>query len=335
MLPMSLLNLLKRCLAGGHCCSVDIQFHRREGLKKALHDVLINRIGRNALTYGNMVLLSQRIAEIAGAMLVLDHHFVPTRSTVDDPMQERCPITRHPTRFVAIIGCVVVGKHILDVFKRFPRNVSGVDIIDANLPLCHRQANFLRVRGGGIFAYGASFSIDKGSGVGRIFQDLQDGSNGGLLPDDITKPIGSNKASSPRCALLSSPAVIRARMVCNSSSESCPFNLRTNGTVCCISGSTCHDPGRGESRLRAKGSRSPCLLASRGALGGPPLSEWSPALLTLALDRPSHARLFTLRCQCATVPGSSRPTDPGRACSVCAVSCRPRAISQAGRERKA
>jgi hypothetical protein len=87
--------------------------------------------------------------------------------------------------------------------------------------------------------------------------------------------------------------------------------------------------------LRAKGSRSPCFLASRGALGGPPLSEWSPALHTLALDRPSHARLFALRCQCATVPGSSRPTDLGRACSVCAVSCRPRAISQAGRERKA
>src|SRR6266487_4073335 len=126
---------------------------------------------------------------------------------------------------------------------------------------------------------------------------------------------------------------MRCFKICSSASDMVPFNLRTNGTVCCISGSTCHDPGRGESRLRAKGSRSPCLLASRGALGGPPLSEWSPALLTLALDRPSHARLFTLRCQCATVPGSSRPTDPGRACSVCAVSCRPRAISPFG-ERK-
>jgi len=80
--------------------------------------------------------------------------------------------------------------------------------------------------------------------------------------------------------------------------------------------STCHDPGRGEFRLRANGTRLPCLLAPRGALGGSPLSEWSPALLALALDGPSPARPFALRCPWATVPGPSRPTDPGRVCAV-------------------
>ncbi|MFL5662058.1 MAG: hypothetical protein ACJ8BW_12015 [Ktedonobacteraceae bacterium] len=69
-----------------------------------------------------------------------------------------------------------------------------------------------------------------------------------------------------------------------------PFNPRTNRTVCCISGSARHDPGRGESRLRANGTRLPRLLAPTGSLGGPSLSEWAPAFLALALDRPSPAR---------------------------------------------
>src|SRR5712692_2042720 len=114
-----------------------------------------------------------------------------------------------------------------------------------------------------------------------------------------------------------------------------PFNPRTNRTVCCISGSACHDPGRREFRLRAKGTRLPCLLAPRGALGGPSLSEWSPALLALALDGPSHPLCAAFRHHCATVPNPSRPAVAGRVGSVCTVSCRKAAVSQEGRERKA
>ena len=82
----------------------------------------------------------------------------------------------------------------MNLLKRFPSNVGRIDIIDANLPLVHRQANLLGVRGGGIFADGAGFAIDKGTSLGGIFQDLQDGGNGGLLPDDIAKAIASRQA---------------------------------------------------------------------------------------------------------------------------------------------
>ena len=164
----------------------------------------------------------------------------------------------------------------MNLLKRFPSDIGRIDIIDANFPLVHGQANFLGVRGGGIFAYGAGFAIDKSPRIGRIFQDLQDGGNGGLFPHHIakaipsrqaeivcieklqdeafrsepqegrkhesrrswisrwgslctlpmasrTRPMGSDKANSPRCALLRSPAVMRARMVCNSSSANCPL----------------------------------------------------------------------------------------------------------------
>ena len=126
-------------------------------------------------------------------MFVFHDHFVATLSTVDDPMQHGRAVTRHPTRFVAIIGGIVVGKHVLDLFKRFPRDVRRVDVIDANLPLCHRQANLLRVGRGGIFANGAGFAIDNGSCIGRLLQDLQNGGNGGLLPHHIAKAILSRQ----------------------------------------------------------------------------------------------------------------------------------------------
>src|SRR5260370_16297845 len=100
---MSILNLLKCCLLSGHGSRIDIQFHWREGLKKALHDVLINCIGWNALTHRDVVLLPQRIAEIARPMLVLDHHFVSTSATVDDAMKERRTPARNPTEFLEVL----------------------------------------------------------------------------------------------------------------------------------------------------------------------------------------------------------------------------------------
>jgi len=66
--------------------------------------------------------------------------------------------------------------------------------MDANLPLVHRQTNLLCVRGGRIFADGAGFAIDKGTSLGRIFQQLQNGGNGGLFPHHITKAISSWQA---------------------------------------------------------------------------------------------------------------------------------------------
>src|SRR5260370_14271836 len=117
---MSMVNLLKCCVPGGHGSRIEIQFHWREGLKKALHDVLINCIGWNALTHRDVVLLPQRIAEIARPMLVLDHHFVSTSATLDDAMQERSPLARHPTRFVALASSIAICQHPLDVLKGFP-----------------------------------------------------------------------------------------------------------------------------------------------------------------------------------------------------------------------
>src|SRR5260370_17820186 len=45
------------------------------------------------------------------------------------------------------------------------------------------------MRRSGIFANRAGFSIHKSSGIGRIFQDLQDGGYGGLFPDRIAKAV--------------------------------------------------------------------------------------------------------------------------------------------------
>src|SRR5947209_20079460 len=130
-------DLLGSGLLGGHRSRIDIEFHWGKSLEKGLDDPLINGIRMNVLADRHMILLTQIITQVTGAMFVLHHHFVPALSTIDDTMEQRRSIAWDPARFVAIIGRIIIHEHLLYLLKRFPGNVGWIDIIDANLPLVH------------------------------------------------------------------------------------------------------------------------------------------------------------------------------------------------------
>src|SRR5205085_8290042 len=108
---MSMGHLLSCSLLCADCGSVDIEFHRGKGLEKRLDDLHIDWISVNVLADRNMILLTQIVAEVACPAFVLHHHLVSAFPTIDNAMQQSSAITRHPTRFVAIIGCIIVQEH--------------------------------------------------------------------------------------------------------------------------------------------------------------------------------------------------------------------------------
>ena len=109
-------------------------------------------------------------------------------------MQQGGAFTRHATGFVAVVLGIVVQKPRLDLFERFPGDVSRVHPIHANLPFVQREVHLLGTRGSGIASKRAGPSVDKGSGVGRVFEHLQKSCNGGFLPDEIPKAVTTRQA---------------------------------------------------------------------------------------------------------------------------------------------
>ena len=109
-------------------------------------------------------------------------------------MQECGSWSWNPASLVAIVLGVVVQQHGLNAFKGFPRDVSRVDIIDANPPLLHGEPDLLRTKGSRVSGKAAGAPVDKGSRVGRILEDLQDDRHRWLFPDDISEAISSGQS---------------------------------------------------------------------------------------------------------------------------------------------
>src|SRR5262245_24125274 len=108
-------------------------------------------------------------------------------------MQERGSWSWNPAGLVAIVLGIVVQQHGLNAFKGFPGDVSWVDIIDADSPLLDGKPDLLGTKGSRVSGKAAGASVDKGSRVGRIFEDLQDDRHGRLFPNDSSKAISSRQ----------------------------------------------------------------------------------------------------------------------------------------------
>src|SRR5947199_1952185 len=126
MLMVSMSHLVAGFLLCSNCTRVDIEFDGRERLEKGLYHVRINTIAGNMLADRHMVFLTEKVAQVAGASLVLDNHLVSTLTTVNKPMQQCRPWPWHSSGFVAVVLSVVVQEHGLDVLKRLPGDVGRV-----------------------------------------------------------------------------------------------------------------------------------------------------------------------------------------------------------------
>jgi hypothetical protein len=98
---------------------------------------VIDPVGRNVLADRDPILLAQRVAQIEGAMLVLDHHLVPALAAVEQPMQQCRTSTGDAARLVPVILSVVVFEHVPDLQKGVPTHIGGVLIVDTDLPLLY------------------------------------------------------------------------------------------------------------------------------------------------------------------------------------------------------
>jgi hypothetical protein len=94
---------------GCHSPSINVEFDGRERLKESLEDGLVNRISGDVLTNRNTVFLTQRVAEIVGVGLVLDHHFVTALAAVEQTVQERLSGSGDAAGFIAVILGVVTA----------------------------------------------------------------------------------------------------------------------------------------------------------------------------------------------------------------------------------
>jgi hypothetical protein len=112
-----------------------------------------------------LINLVQVSAQVFRAVFILDDHFVSAFAAVNNAVQEGRPGSGDTPGHVAIIFGIVILEHSLDAFKRFPRNVSGVLILDHDFPVFQGQA-FGCVQAREI-TRGFGASIDKGASVWR------------------------------------------------------------------------------------------------------------------------------------------------------------------------
>jgi hypothetical protein len=152
VLMVGMSHLIAGFLLCGNCTAVDIEFDGRERLEKSLYHIRINAITGNMLADGHTVFLTEKVAQITCASLILDNHLVSTLTAVNKPMQQRGPWPWHPSGFVAVVLGIVVQEHGLDVLKRLPRDVGGVYVIDTDLPLFHRESDLLGTKRGSVSA---------------------------------------------------------------------------------------------------------------------------------------------------------------------------------------
>src|SRR5260370_27114003 len=73
-------------------------------------------------------------------------------------------------------------------------NVGWIHIVDTESPLLHGQPDLLGARRDGVLSRAARSPVDKSTSVRRVFEDLQDGRNGGFLPDHVAFAIPSRYA---------------------------------------------------------------------------------------------------------------------------------------------
>ena len=126
-------------------------------------------------------------------MFVLDDHPVPALATGNHPLQQRSAWARYSARLAAVVSRVVGGSHALDLLKRAPGNVGWVHIRDTDLPLVLRESQLFGTKGCWIGSHRARTSVDEGSGIGWVFENLQDRRYGGSLPHQVAEAVAPRK----------------------------------------------------------------------------------------------------------------------------------------------
>jgi len=140
-----------------------------------LADGLIHVLGRHRNAAATSLLDCAHaivVGKLVAAPTIADiHHSAAT--TAAHQTAQQCRSAFHRATPVVGLGRRVLAQLRLVAFKLFPANVTGVMIMNDNLPLlgiAHQPAMMARLMAGA-FALPAMASIDKSAGVSRIVQE--------------------------------------------------------------------------------------------------------------------------------------------------------------------
>lgn len=187
------LHLFLLLVEGGHGLGVQVQLHRGESIQEGLDNMAVDGVRRQVLADGHLVLLAEVIAEVTSPLLVLDNHFMPAFSTIDDAVEQGLAPPRHSPGLVASVRTVVVADHGLNPLERAPVNVGRILVAVTDFPVGHGQ-RFLHalVRGIGP-GHGAGAAVDEGARVGGVLEDGEDGRDRRPPPDQIARAVPSGE----------------------------------------------------------------------------------------------------------------------------------------------
>ncbi len=184
---MSCVNTLKGFLLRGYGTLIGIQFNGRQYFEEDSHNLIVNCLCWDILTDGHTILLTKVVADITWGLFVLNHHLVTAFTTIDHTVQQCLTTSGYAAGLIAIIGGVVLLNQGHYLFKGLPTDVGWVFILDYDLPLVYPKP-FLSH-----FAVWTTNSpsptIDKGSGVCWILENLKNSCYCWFLPNHIAEPV--------------------------------------------------------------------------------------------------------------------------------------------------
>ena len=150
------------------------------------------------------MLLPQVVTEIPCASLVLHAQLVAALATVDDAVEQRLPVARHATGFVAVVLGVVIAQHLLNPLICRPRDIRRIPVANDDPPLAWRQqtlSHFSRVFG----PNRPRAAIHERAGVGWIFHHRTEVGNSRTLPLDSAIAVTARDAQVLATEVLNDP----------------------------------------------------------------------------------------------------------------------------------
>src|SRR5689334_123888 len=171
----------------------DLQFRWGGSLEESLDDPSVDRVGGQALTNRHAMLLAQIIADVTRPGFVLHHHLVPALAAIDEAVEQGGARAGYAAGLVAVVLCVVVAQHRLDLVKRFPGDVGRILVLHDKPPLLARPRLLHGPGSGQRRPRCPGAAVDGRAAICRVLQHGDDGGNGWRLPPDAAVAVPSRQ----------------------------------------------------------------------------------------------------------------------------------------------
>jgi hypothetical protein len=127
-----------------HGLSIEVEFHRSQGLKEGTDDVLIGRISGQTLTNRHLGLRPEFMAQLLSAPLLWHDHLMPTAAAGHDSLEHGRPWSGHAAGAMALIHGIVVVQDRRSPPQGLPRDGGRIAVVPHDIPLGVRPPDLVR-----------------------------------------------------------------------------------------------------------------------------------------------------------------------------------------------